>query len=131
MTTTLSANAVPQNELSALEALKRSLPVDSALGETLGMIADSIGAGNEVLVAESDETLTPSQASRLLGVSRSHLYKVLDAGTLAFHVVGERDRRIRLADFLAYRDRVMNVRATDAEAIARRGDLEDDVFDAM
>lgn len=131
MTTTLSAHAVPQNELSALEELKRSLPADSALGDALGKIAESIGAGSEVLVAESSETLTPSQAARMLGVSRSHLYKVLDAGTLPFHVVGERDRRIRVVDFLSYRDRVMTLRAADAEAIARRIELENDVFDAM
>ena len=30
----------------------------------------------------------------MLGISRTHLYKILDAGLLPFHIVGERDRRI-------------------------------------
>jgi excisionase family DNA binding protein len=131
MTTTLTASAVPSRELSALEDLKNSLPSDSELGKALGKIADGLVAGNDVLVAKSDETLTPAQAAKLLGVSRTHFYKVLDAGALPFHVVGERDRRIRVADLLAYQDRVMLARSADAEAIAHRTELQDDVFDAM
>lgn len=38
-------------------------------------------------------------------ISRPHLIKQLDAGELAFHLVGTH-RRLRLVDVLAYQDRV-------------------------
>ena len=57
---------------------------------------------------------TTVEAADLLNVSRPFLIKQLDAGALAHHMVGTH-RRLRLADVLAYRDRMDR---TAAEALA-------------
>jgi excisionase family DNA binding protein len=56
-------------------------------------------------VDAANEELTTSEAAGVLNVSRSHLIKQLEAGALPCQMVGAH-RRIRLADVLAYRDRV-------------------------
>jgi excisionase family DNA binding protein len=82
-------------------------------------------------VASDDDVLTPSKAAAILGVSRTHLYKILDAGVLPFHVVGERDRRISMSDVNEYHLKVLSFGRADAESVARRSALEDDILDAM
>jgi excisionase family DNA binding protein len=49
--------------------------------------------------------LTTIEAAELLNVSRPFLIKKIEAGELPHHMVGTH-RRLRLADVLAYRDRV-------------------------
>jgi len=56
--------------------------------------------GAEFAVIDGSAVLTPSQAAERLGMSRTHLYKLLDRGEIMSHRVG-RDRRIRLYDLLA------------------------------
>lgn len=59
--------------------------------------------GHEVNLFAEGDTLTPRQAAEALGMSRTHLYKILDRGELPFHRVG-RDRRIRVADLKRFQE---------------------------
>ncbi len=45
--------------------------------------------------------LTPSQAAERLGMSRTHLYKLLNRGEIMSYRVG-RDRRIEVKDLAAF-----------------------------
>lgn len=131
MTTTLSASAVPASEIDALSKLRASLPDTSELGKALDAMSDGLRNGVGVTVARDDDQLTPSRAAAILGISRTHLYKILDAGLLPFRIVGERDRRISMVDLRDYLTRSMAFRAADAQSIAKRQQLEDDLLDSM
>src|SRR5699024_63657 len=87
----------------------------------------------EIAVTDGSTVISPSQAAKHLGMSRTHLYKLLDRGEIASHRVG-RDRRIRvddLFDFEAQRhddrrelaERFANQRTTRAGAIDEVADL--------
>ena len=89
--------------------------------ETTRLVADLTAllereglAGFEVV----EETVTPAQAARLLGVSRPHVYKLLDTGVVAHHRVGKH-RRIRLDDLKIYRNDIESARKELAETFAR------------
>ena len=56
-----------------------------------------------VLIPESQQ-LTTQRAADLLGVSRPHLIKLLEAGDLPYHKAGSH-RRIYLRDIVAYQKR--------------------------
>ena len=82
---------------------------------------------------DNADILTPNQVAERLGMSRSHLYKLLDRGELMSHRVG-RDRRIRLADLIAFEtqrdhdrrelaERFANQRQTRTGAINELADL--------
>ena len=131
MATTLTSSTVPATQLDALSDFRASLPEGSELGKVLGAMSDGLRHGVGVTVARDDDQLTPARAAAILGISRTHLYKVLDAGALRFHVVGERDRRILMADLRDYLERSMRFRAADAQSIAKRQQLEDELLNSM
>ena len=73
---------------------ERRWPVlEQAVAETV----DQLRIGDEAVVVDGSDTLTPTQVAQRLGMSRTHLYKLLDRGEIMFHRVG-RDRRIRVED---------------------------------
>lgn len=63
-----------------------------------------IRQGARLAVIDADDAVTPSRAAKQLGMSRTHLYKLLDAGLIPSRHVG-RDRRIRVHDLLDFLDR--------------------------
>ena len=101
MINTLTAQDVPSDELDQVDDVVRALGEDSQLGHALRVLAAKVRAGEDVFVAGGDAELTPAKAAKILGMSRGHLYKVLDAGTLPSHNVG-RDRRIKAEDLIAF-----------------------------
>ena len=68
-------------------------------------VVENLKAGNGVSVIPLHAELTTVEAARLLNVSRPHLIKQVESGALPHHMVGTH-RRLRLADVLAYRDRL-------------------------
>lgn len=109
-----------QRELAGLdEALHRDAHVRGARlttgsGETyeipdelsavIVQLIHELAAGNSVTVTPTRRALTSQEAARLLGVSRPHLIKLLEAGELPYHYVGTH-RRVEAADLAAYQDR--------------------------
>jgi excisionase family DNA binding protein len=88
-----------------------AIELPRGIHELLRSIVEQLRAGNGVTVIPMHAELTTVEAAALLNISRPHLIKQLEAGELAFHMVGSH-RRLRLVDVLAYRDRA------DAEAEA-------------
>jgi excisionase family DNA binding protein len=128
---TLPASSVPTTEITDLEEFQTTLPTSSTLRHALFKITDDLKSGSDLIVASELETITPSQAAKLLGISRGHLYKVLDSGALAFDIVGERDRRITYSDLVDYQARLQRARAAQARDLARRDAIEDELLDHM
>lgn len=91
-----------------------AMELPEGIHELLVSIVENLKAGNGVTVIPMHAELTTVEAAELLNVSRPFLIKQLEAGALSFHMVGTH-RRLRLADVLAYRDR-MDEAAEDALA---------------
>jgi excisionase family DNA binding protein len=70
-------------------------------------------------VFEPTATLTPNDAADRLGMSRTHLYKLLDRGEIAFDRVG-RDRRIPFAEITKFEERRQRDRRELAERFAHQ-----------
>lgn len=98
---TLAATDVDPGELESVASVVDSLPEGSALAGLLASFVTSVRKGEDVVMASTNHDLTPSQAAKLLGMSRPHLYKLLDAGALPHRRVG-RDRRLRAQDVFNY-----------------------------
>ena len=128
MATTLAAFAVPSAELKALNHMVSTLPAGSKLREALETLSSGISGGIDVTIANANEELTTSKAAALLGVSRAHLYKILDAGLIPFRIVGSSLRRMKASDVHRYLQETTHFRKADAEAIAQRKQLEDSIF---
>lgn len=124
----LDASSVPTTDIDILEASFESFP-EGALRTTLETLSHALRGGQDTFVVTEDGTFTPSEAAKVLGMSRTHLYKILDSGALPHHVVGARDRRIAATDLVAYRARMHEAQKRMAEAAARTDDLDDLVLD--
>jgi excisionase family DNA binding protein len=98
------------------------IELPEGIHELLVSIVENLKAGNGVTVIPMHAELTTVEAAELLNVSRPFLIKQLEAGALPFHMVGTH-RRLRLADVLAYRDR-MDEQAEEALA-AMTAEAED------
>ncbi|WP_460530397.1 helix-turn-helix domain-containing protein [Humibacter ginsengiterrae] len=94
---------------------------ESAAREAIAALSDTLRSGRDVILAGADDTVTTSQAAKVLGISRAHLYKVLDSGALAYTIVGARDRRISMADLTDFVARTEELRRATARAVAQPG----------
>lgn len=112
---TVIATDVRSSELEKLDRLVEGLPMDSPLAAALQAVVTSLRRGSDVVVAGQGDHFTPSQAAKVLRMSRTHLYKVMDAGELPFVRVG-RDRRISAEDLFVFRSR----RDQDRRVLAER-----------
>lgn len=68
-------------------------------------VVDALEQGKGVTIAPQDAVMTTQQAADFLGVSRPTLVKFLEAGRIAFEKPG-RHRRVKLADLLAFQERL-------------------------
>lgn len=117
MLETVAAVKVERSELDRLDAAVAEIGTQSQLGAALSMLAENVRNGSDVLLAGKEEHLTPAAAARSLGMSRTHLYKVMDAGELPFVRVG-RDRRVAASDLIAFSHGREHDRARLAERFA-------------
>jgi excisionase family DNA binding protein len=123
---TLSASTLRHEEIAQLEQTYRALPPGN-LRSTLEQVLEDLRQGENIVVLGSRQTLTPSEASRILGISRAHLCKLMDLGAVPFHIVGVRDRRIQARDLVAYRKRLHSTQQATAMLFAA-SDADDDAM---
>lgn len=110
---TLETANIPADQLDELDEFAATAGPE--LRDVLMSLSRCVRDGDEVVVIDGSKTLTPSQAAERLGMSRTHLYKLLDRGEIVFHRVG-RDRRIRVHDLLQFED----LRQRDRRELAER-----------
>jgi|SRR6185312_15574412 excisionase family DNA binding protein len=67
----------------------------------LRLLAD-LRAGHSVTILQSRHELTTVEASKILGMSRQFLIKLLEKGEIPFHFVGTH-RRLYVRDVIAYK----------------------------
>ncbi len=115
---TLKTSGIPSDQLDALDDFARS-SVGPVLRDVLLSLSRCVREGDDVLVVDNDAAITPSQAAERLGMSRTHLYKLLDRGEILSHRVG-RDRRIRISDLVEFEQRHQRDRRELAERFAHQ-----------
>jgi excisionase family DNA binding protein len=81
----------------------QELQIPPKVFRLLGQILEQLGEGNSVICTPIDAELTTQRAADLLGVSRTHLIKLLKNNTLPFTMAGSH-RRIKLTDLLNYKE---------------------------
>ncbi|WP_304308348.1 helix-turn-helix domain-containing protein [Pseudacidovorax intermedius] len=99
-----------KNEAHAVE-----LPT-SALRLLVDILSE-LAEGNAVKVVPIHAELTTQEAADMLNVSRPHLVKLLESGTLPFHKAGKH-RRVRFADLMAYKSAQERTSAAAMEELA-------------
>jgi excisionase family DNA binding protein len=81
-------------------------------------IVRNMQLGRAIVLIPENQQLTTQRAADLLGVSRPHLIKLLEAGELPYHKAGSH-RRIYLRDFVAYQKRRDAERKSALDRIAK------------
>ena len=98
------------NAASSQEATPRLVVGDKAVELTPGMadvlvrVAQAMQQGLAVTVAPQTTRLTTQEAADMLGISRSTLVRMLEAGEIPFERI-RRHRRLYLSDVLEYQKR--------------------------
>lgn len=81
----------------------------SEVFEILREVVEALAQGLAITVAPHQMVLSTSEAADILGISRPTLVRMLESGEIPFEQPG-RHRRVRMADVLAYRERVRRQR---------------------
>jgi excisionase family DNA binding protein len=146
MTTELDPVTIPGAEKEQVEELHRlmqragrahlvgrggepALPLPDAVYSLLLRILQNMQEGKAVSIVPFMQDLTTQEAANLLGVSRPFFVKLVEAGTLPFHMTGTH-RRVYLKDLLDYKQRRDRDRL---DAINRMAQIEEDagVYDRV
>jgi excisionase family DNA binding protein len=125
--------ALPESEGTQIRELNRMLQggtpaLVGAGGEKLELpdavfrllkdIVRNMQLGRAIILIPENQQLTTQRAADLLGVSRPHLIKLLEAGELPYHKAGSH-RRIYLRDLVAYQKRRDAERKRALDGIAK------------
>ncbi len=84
----------------------------------LRLLAD-LRAGHSVTILQSRHELTTVEASKILGMSRQFLIRLLEKGEIPFHLVGTH-RRIYVRDVIAYKAKRDMERRDTLNALSKR-----------
>ena len=89
--------AVRSDAKSLAERLHGDSPVESAVRSML----DAVAHGARVVVLRADDEVTPTEAAKLMGVTRQFVDRLCEDGVLPFRRLPDsRHRRIRVEDVL-------------------------------
>lgn len=103
------------------------LELPNAVYRLLKDIVRNMQLGRAIVLIPENQQLTTQRAADLLGVSRPHFIKLLEAGDLPYHKVGSH-RRIYLKDLIAYQKRRDSERKAALDRIAREA-FESGLYD--
>ncbi|GAB2500789.1 Helix-turn-helix domain protein [Corynebacterium atrinae] len=117
---TLPTSALTSEDLDEIQAFAKS-DVSSSVRDLLLSLVASIREDEDIIAVGEDGSVTPNQAAKKLGMSRTHLYKLLDRGDIDFYSVG-RVRRIRMRDLLEFEKQRDSDRRDLAERFARQSE---------
>lgn len=131
------------NAASSQEATPRLVVGDKAVELTPGMadvlvrVAQAMQQGLAVTVAPQNTRLTTQEAADMLGISRSTLVRMLEAGEIPFEKV-RRHRRLYLSDVLEFQkrqrraaDEALSDMVADAQAMGAYDDDPAQVREAL
>lgn len=80
-------------------------------------ILNTMAEGKVINVVASDSDVTTQQAADLLNVSRPHIVKLLDGGSIPFKKVGKH-RRIKIKDLQKYDSEIQTMREITLKTLA-------------
>jgi excisionase family DNA binding protein len=80
-----------------------TIEIPASAFHALKLIVGGLARGQTMTLVPHDKELTTQEAADLLHVSRPHLVKLLDDGTIPHYKVGTH-RRVRIEDILEHRD---------------------------
>ncbi|MFN0167139.1 MAG: helix-turn-helix domain-containing protein [Bryobacteraceae bacterium] len=109
--------------LSFVGAGGERLELPSVVLRLLKDIVRNMQLGRAIVLVPENQELTTQRAADLLGVSRPHLIKLLEAGELPYHKAGSH-RRVYLHDLAAYQ------RRRDAERKAALNRIAKEAFES-
>jgi excisionase family DNA binding protein len=101
-----------------------SIVLPAEVFEVLRGVIEAMASGQAVTIAPVCQRLTTQEAAELLGVSRPTLVKLLEEGEIPYEQPG-RHRRVRLADVLAYRERLSTERRAALDRMIEIADEAD------
>lgn len=111
-------------EAEAANKVRQTFVLPATAVRLLTDMLTHLAEGRSVFVMPENAELTTQQAADLLNVSRPHLVKLVETGTLPHHKVGTH-RRVLLRDVLSYRaTRTGEARAAMDELAAQAQELE-------
>jgi len=130
---TIETANIPAAQLDALEEFAHT-SAGPELRDVLLALSRAARDGAQLSVVDVKAMLTSNQAAEWLGMSRTHLYKLLDRGEIALHGDGP-DRRIRVSDLIAFEAQRQRDRRELAERLAdqerTRAGAIDEVADSL
>lgn len=103
-------------EIAEIESFADAAKSD-VVREVLRDFVSSARSGNQVIAVEDAQTFSPAEAAKKIGMSRTHLYKLLDRGDLPFHRVGSH-RKIYAHDLIEFEQKRHKDRIDLAERFA-------------
>jgi len=126
------------DEGAALEALRRQIDeifrehrvarlvgpdgetteIPTSAFHALELVVEGMARGQTMTLVPHGKELTTQEVADLPHVSRPHLVKLLDEGSVPHHKVGTH-RRVRVEDVLDYRERRGAIRRTKLDELAR------------
>lgn len=101
------------------EESSEDVPLPASFLTAFARALAAVAEGQAVQLTAANEELTTSEASRLLGVSRPHLVKLLEEGKMPFRKVGSH-RRVQRNDVLAYRQHMQQEAEEAFDALTRQ-----------
>lgn len=111
---TLKREDIDPQELERLGTIVDQFNEGSPVAELLGLVLATVRDGGELAFGPLDCHVTTTEAARMLGMSRPHLTKLVDAGDIGADMVGSH-RRVRIADVLEFLEQREAARAHLAE----------------
>lgn len=118
---TISTSNFTSEQLEEMNSFALS-EVSDEVREFMLQLISSIRDGGEIRIAGKDDFLTPKEAATQLGMSRTHLYKLLDRGELPYYFVGTH-RRIRIDEFRKFELKLHGYQKELAEKFARHDEI--------
>lgn len=76
----------------------------------LKQVVQALSHGQSISILTRDQEVSTQQAAEILGLSRPTVVRLIEEGELPAHVPGAVRRKLRLADVLAYRERLRDRR---------------------